>query len=131
MNKVNTTPDLPDWPDWMKALQSSARRVRDMEEQAAAALARGDTETHSERLRDKCLTLIALPEEVLPLAEGEDALLRENLANKLGHIAARANRGLELGSPFFMSLLLYPDDYAPGQPNELELYIASLGQGAP
>jgi hypothetical protein len=37
-----------------------------------------------------------------------------------------ASTALRIGSVFFMTALLYPEDHKPGDPNDLEVYIGEL-----
>ena len=63
--------------------------------------------------------LAALPADM-------DAQERERLHHRLRAFSASANNALRLGSLFYMSALLYPEDHKPGQPDDMQVFIASL-----
>ncbi len=108
----------------------AAREIRDLEAHALRALhEEGDNETYRADLTRKCLVLEALPEEAAealapaqvsgaPGAEDADAF-----ATGLESFAHRAGRALSLESVFYMSALLYPEDYQDGDPNDLERFL--------
>ncbi len=45
---------------------------------------------------------------------------------EIRRFSANAERALSLGSVFFMSALLYPEDHSPGQDNDLEILLKSI-----
>lgn len=104
--------------------REAARRIRSLESDAAAALhGAGDTVAHRAALTQKCLELEALPEtasSVLTAGEGDGV---PAFAAGLEDFARRAGMALSLESIFFMGALLYPEDYADGDPNDLERFL--------
>lgn len=118
------------------ALESIARRVRELEAEAAKALHDlDDAATYRRKLEEKTWLLLELPETLEPLLAGIERKKAENLRGKLRNFARRAEPALNLGSPFYMSALLYPEDYRDGAQNDLELFIDQLrhesGLGSP
>ena len=67
------------------------------------------------------------------LADDADALpgdVDDAVADRLARFSASAAASLQVGSVFFMSALLYPEDHAPGAPNDLEAFAAELDRDA-
>ena len=55
--------------------------------------------------------------------EGE---LGDEITQKLEQFSMSASTALRIGSVFFMTALLYPEDHKPGEPNDLDAYIEKL-----
>ncbi|MDR3567343.1 MAG: hypothetical protein P4L43_04870 [Syntrophobacteraceae bacterium] len=108
-------------------LKRAAEEIRRIEREANEALfAQDDARTHRQKLQEKMMLLLELPETMVPFCEGVSENARREIEKKLDSIAMRAERAMELSSIFFMNGLLYPDDYKEGDPNELELFIERL-----
>ena len=111
----------------LSALADAAERVRRLEEQAREALfVKDDPETHREKLEEKTMLLMELPELVSPFCEKMGKNAAKEFEKALDSFAMRAERAMELSSLFFMNALLYPEDYKDGEPNDLELFIERL-----
>ncbi|WP_243438381.1 hypothetical protein [Fundidesulfovibrio soli] len=113
----------------LKLLGDAAADIRRLEAEAAEALhGRGDKTAHREMMLEKCELLADLPENALD-ALGAEAATPEGrrLLTGAEGFARRANQALDLESIFYMSALLYPDDYQDGDPNDLERFIANFG----
>lgn len=110
----------------LDVVRRAARDIRRIEVEAGEALyGRGDTARHRALLTEKCETLVALPDTVGPLlpgAGGDAPKLKAGLED----FARRANQALDLESIFYMAALLYPEDYADGDPNDLERFLAEF-----
>lgn len=110
----------------LDVVRRAARDIRRIEVEAGEALyGRGDTARHRALLTEKCETLVALSDTVGPLlpgAGGDAAKLKAGLED----FARRANQALDLESIFYMAALLYPEDYADGDPNDLERFLAEF-----
>ena len=72
------------------------------------------------------MLLMELPDLVDPFLEGMVKDIRAEIETGLKSFARRASQALELSSIFYMSALLYPDDYREGDRNDLELFIDRL-----
>ena len=104
--------------------REAARRVRALEAAALAALhGKGDTVAHRAGMTEKCLVLEALSEEVGALLQNEPTPGTTAFVAGLEDFARRAAMALSLESIFFMSALLYPEDYQDGAPNDLERFL--------
>lgn len=112
--------------DAVGLLQQAARQVRDLEAEAQKVLQENnDVEAYTKCLTEKCLLLMDLPDAVAGAAFSDteqEKIIKKTLAG----MAKRAGQALDLDSRFYMWNLLYPDDYQPGQLNELELFIKEL-----
>ncbi len=115
--------NLSDIETVLDMVQDTARSIRELEKDALEALhGRGDKETHRFNMMEKCELLAELPEHAEPYLKGDDPTT-ERLRTGLKDFARRANMALDLESIFFMSALLYPDDYQDGEPNDLERFL--------
>ncbi|MFP4391624.1 MAG: hypothetical protein ACOCP7_00340 [Desulfohalobiaceae bacterium] len=120
--------NLQEW-NLLQALQERAAKIRQLEAQAEDYLEKKDVASYKELLQQKAEILENISQELEPwvsleLAQ-EPTLLQEVLAHLQG-FSQRAAQALELGSVFFMRMLLYPEDYIQGQPNDLEKFLSDL-----
>ncbi|WP_034607244.1 hypothetical protein [Megalodesulfovibrio gigas] len=122
-----TTPDAASHPA-LALLRDVAAQIRAREAAAQAALDNNyDTAAHAAALDEKCAVLIDLPDRITPLLTDMPRHLAEMIQDQVRNMALRARQARKVNSVFYKASLLYPDDYAPGQPNELELFIEQLG----
>ncbi len=111
----------------VSALQSAAERIRRIEDEAREALfTRDDPETHREKLQEKTMLLMELPDLAGPFYDGMAKDVRAEFERGLNSFAMKAAQALELSSIFYMSALLYPEDYKEGDRNDLESFIDRL-----
>ena len=105
----------------------AAERIRRIEEEAREALfVKDDRKTHRQKLQEKTMLLMELPELIGPLCEKMEKDAKKEFEKGLDSFAMRAEQAMELSSIFFMDGLLYPEDYKEGDPNDLELFIDRL-----
>ena len=101
-----------------------------LEQRHAAVMAAEGRALACEGMREKAGLLAAIREDVAPLLAAlpadMDAQERERLRHRLHCFSASANNALRLNSLFYMSALLYPEDHKPGQPDDMQVFIASL-----
>ena len=108
---------------WLKA---RAAEVRSIENKALAALEDGNSQAYREAMRHKAQVLAALPVDAADCLAALPPDKRELVMKRLLRFAGGASNALSLDSVFYMSALLYPEDYREGQPNDLEAFIASI-----
>lgn len=112
--------------DWLAEV---ADDVRDLEKKAGIALYDHDDESaYRELMRAKALRLAALAEEALPYFKDKDIdeYNKKNILDRLEKFSKSALTALDIDSPFFMSALLYPDEYKDGENNDLENFVLSV-----
>jgi hypothetical protein len=110
-----------------KALRAKANIIRDLEAEAKRKLQEEqDQEAYNRLLREKARTIHSLLYEVQDDLDGLPEEEQDQLESALENMGIRASQALEVDSPFFMSMLLYPDDYTEGEENELEKLISSF-----
>ncbi|MGA7877440.1 MAG: hypothetical protein WCA08_17400 [Desulfoferrobacter sp.] len=108
-------------------MQSSAAKIRLLETEAQEALfERNDNAAYERKLREKTLLLLDLPETLHPLLEGVKTDEADKIRSRIAGFSRRAEPALELSSTFYMSALLYPEDYKPGEMNDLEKLIEDI-----
>jgi len=105
-------------------VRETARNIRTLEAEATKALQEdGDKDTHRFKMMEKCELLADMIDHAEPYLKGDDAV-SDRLRRELKDFARRANMALDLESIFFMSALLYPEDYQDGDMNDLERFAA-------
>ncbi|MDE6735306.1 MAG: hypothetical protein K2J64_07575 [Desulfovibrio sp.] len=114
--------------EWLKARHAA---IMADEAEALARLKAGDTEGYNEKMRARAEAVAALAKDAAPLLAGLPEAQREPILRSLLRFSQSAAMGLKLGSVFYMSALLYPDDHKPGEPDNLALFIADLAAGKP
>jgi hypothetical protein len=108
-------------------LRGQAAAVRDLEARAHVALhQQSDPATYKRLMEEKCRLLSDLPRRLGGPLEAVDEPLRSAVADELRSVARRADQALSLDSVFYMSALLYPEDYREGEDNDLEAFVAGL-----
>lgn len=111
-------------------LQKANRAVFDKEAQAKACLNEADyAQAYKGLMAEKAGLIQQLPSGFRDAFSEKDESSRaawEHIVNRLSEFAMGAENALSIGSPFYMSALLYPDEHQPGEPNNLELLIAEL-----
>lgn len=107
-------------------LQQACQTVRDLEGKAAQALANNETDKYREFMLEKAKFLASLDrlsQDFLPtLPQNRQA----DAADRLRRFASSATTAISLNSVFYMSALLYPEDYVQGKPNDLEVFTADF-----
>lgn len=103
----------------------AARTIRDVEKAALQALHEGNDEaSYRAGMLEKCRLLSGLPEAVSDFLMDADGPEAEAFATGLEDFARKAAQAMSLNSVFYMSALLYPEEYADGDPNDLEAFLA-------
>lgn len=116
--------------DLVDFLETKARKIRAIEAEGDAIIqATGDQRTFEIKIREKAKLLAAIAEDGWPLVEKVEGDLGDMAAHKLESFAGSASTALRIGSVFFMTALLYPEDYKQGEPNDLEQLAATLRAG--
>lgn len=114
-------------PAVLNALQDIADQIRSLEAEAREALLDlDDIDIYKDKLQEKTLLLMELPETLDPLLEGLEWKAAEEIRTKAVNFARRAEPALSLSSTFYMSALLYPENYKQGKKNDLEKFIEHL-----
>lgn len=113
--------------EWLEQRHAA---VMAAEGRALACLEKGDLPGHAEGMHEKARLLAAIREDAAPLLAAlppdMDAGERERLRHRLHCFAASATNALRLDSLFYMSALLYPEDHKPGQPDDMQTFIATI-----
>ncbi len=108
----------------LEVLQSSATTIRLLEMEAQEALfEHDDNAAYKQKLREKALLLMELPETLHPLLEGVKSDAANEIRSAANGFSRRAEPALGLSSTFFMAALLYPENSKPGDRNDLEKFI--------
>jgi hypothetical protein len=104
-------------------------RIKSLEEEASDLLdQQGDKEEYAAKLREKTDLLVMLPALVEVNRSHLPTSVKSLIKDKLGGMAFSAEKAIQLDSIFYMSALLYPEDYQNGDLNDLESFINLLYQ---
>lgn len=110
----------------LEFLTASCHHIRQCESDAKQALDAGKVDEYRAIMLEKARYLSKLPHAgeasvaTLPLP------LREEVAGQLRSFGASAMNALSVNSVFYMSALLFPDDYVEGSPNNLEIFTENI-----
>ncbi len=108
-------------------LEERCAFLRNLEAEANRTLyEKNDADRYRELMRQKALFLSAIADEAGPYLASlprDKASLAEKV---LERFSASAENSLSIGSVFYMSALLYPEDHKDGQPNDLEIFAAEI-----
>lgn len=121
----NPFPPLTEW------LETKAAKIAMLEEKARISLhEEQDQARYKQIMLEKANLLATLADEAAPLTsllpQPARNMVEEGLA-RFSHSAMVAKR---VGSVFYMSALLYPEDHRPGEKNDLEIFMDSVRQAA-
>ena len=120
---MTNTASLSAFFSWLEARAQEVRRIEDL---AGQELERQNTQGYRDVMRRKAELLASLPLASVPLVNGlrEDA--EQAIREGLWRFARNAGNALSLDSVFYMSALLYPEDYRQGEANDLEHFLEEL-----
>ena len=108
-------------------LEQRAKAVQAIEAEAETIIhGQGDQAGYVAKMREKAALLAALAADAETLVQALEPRLAKTAAERLGRFSQSAATSLSVGSPFFMSALLYPDEHKPGEPNDLDRYVAEV-----
>ena len=108
-------------------LRERIRLVRDTEESALDCLHnKGDEAGYRDGMRRKAELLANLSRDAEPFLASVGPERLPMIEHRLDMFSQSASRSLDIGSVFYMSALLYPEDHQPGQPNTLEVWLKDL-----
>lgn len=108
-------------------LDAKALAVRILEEKAEAALHdHNDQARYRQLMLEKATILSNLADEGTPLVALLPESHRGTISERLARFSQSATMAKRVGSVFYMSALLYPEDHRKGDPNDLEAFIGTL-----
>lgn len=112
---------------FLNFLREQVRHLAEIEALAHKLLHEaGDDAGYRKAMQEKASWLANLATNARPYLEALPLEAQPMLEHRLHMFAQSAQRSLDIGSVFYMSALLYPEDHQPGQPNTLELWLADL-----
>ncbi|MGE4292159.1 MAG: hypothetical protein AB7E32_08120 [Desulfovibrio sp.] len=112
-------------------LEEVAAKVRALESQAQTVIeGKRDQQGYEALMREKALLLAGLGDEAAERLTGASGPEAERVLARLEKFSASASMALEIGSVFFMSALLYPEDHVPGEKNDLDRFVESVRAAA-
>lgn len=119
--KQNTFTTFIEW------LDNKANTVRALESKANSALHDKQDQTRYKHLMlEKATLLSTLADEAEPKITSLPEEKQTMISDQLGRFSQSAAVAKRIGSVFYMSALLYPEDYKPDQKNDLEAFVDTL-----
>ncbi|MGL1862052.1 MAG: hypothetical protein OCC46_05955 [Pseudodesulfovibrio sp.] len=112
--------------DLIEFLEEKATTVNRLEKEGDAVI---DTEgqlAFQVKLEEKAEILAALGEDAWKLTKEIEGDFGREITQKLEQFSMSASAALRIGSVFFMTALLYPENHSPGEPNDLDSFIEEL-----
>jgi len=107
-------------------LKDACTKINFFEASAKQSLAENNSQKYQEIMLEKAKFLATMSIKVQPIL----LLLTENLRNivepELQNFSSSALNAISHNSPFYMSALLFPDDYVEGDLNNLEKFTAKI-----
>jgi hypothetical protein len=107
-------------------LETQADAVRRLEEEGNAALETEGQRAFQVKAEAKAEILAALAEDAWKFTQRIEGDEGKAVAQRLEQFSMSASTALRIGSVFFMTALLYPEDHQPGEPNDLDVFIGEL-----
>lgn len=107
-------------------LEKVNAEVKRIEAEGETVLASTGQDAFRAKLEEKAALLAGLAEDSRGLVERVHGDLGDGIARRMERFSTSASTALRVGSVFFMTALLYPEDHRPGEPNDLEAFIAEL-----
>ena len=108
-------------------LEQKAESIHRIESKAHTALHEtGDSQIYRQLMEEKATLLATLAEESSPLTEKVKPPKQGVIKETLSRFSSSASSALKIGSVFYMSALLYPEEHESGTPNDLEEFISKL-----
>ena len=118
---MEMSPQLARLVAWLEEMHA---RVMQAEQAALAVM--DDMPAYTARMQEKARLLASLEEEGEAYLEELPEQLQDQAGHRLHRFSASARNALRIGSIFYMSALLYPEDHKPGQPDDLQVFIRRL-----
>ena len=112
--------------DLIEYLETVNAKVKEIEAEGELALKSDGQMAFQAKLEKKAKLLAELAKDAWELTEKVDGTLGNEIAQRLERFSMSASAALRIGSVFFMTALLYPEDHEPGGPNDLESFISEL-----
>ena len=112
--------------DLIEFLEKTSVNVNRLEAEGEALIDTEGQRAFQVKLEEKAEILAALGEEAWKLTEKVEGEIGTEIARTLEQISMSASAALRIGSVFFMTALLYPENHKPGEQNDLETFIGTL-----
>lgn len=112
--------------DLIEYLEKTNSDVKRLEQEGDALLSSEGQLAFQAKLEEKSELLAALGEKAWKLTKEIEGDLGDEITQRLEQFSMSASTALRIGSVFFMTALLYPENHKPGDPNDLEAYIEEL-----
>ena len=107
-------------------LAAANEKIKRIEAEGEAVIKTGGQAAFQAKLEQKAKILAALADDCWAMVERIGGEKGDEIGQQLEQFSMSASTALRIGSVFFMTALLYPDDHRPGQPNDLEVFMERL-----
>jgi len=107
-------------------LEGVNREIKRLEAEGEEIIGDEGQAAFQAKLEEKAELLAGLSGKAADVTAAVDGDLGESIHQRLSQFSTSASTALRIGSVFFMTALLYPEDHQPGDPNDLEVFIETL-----
>lgn len=112
--------------DLLEYLEATNEKIKSIEAEGEQVLEAEGQPAFQAKLEEKAKVLAGLSENTWKLVERIGGEQGDEIAQRLEQFSMSASTALRIGSVFFMTALLYPDEHKPGDPNDLEVFMERL-----
>lgn len=109
-------------------LEQACATVHNWEAKGQEALAVNKVDDYRQCMLEKAKFLASLERQGQAFIPSLSAAQKAQVQDRLRAFSASAMNAISLNSVFYMSALLYPEDYVQGQPNDLDLFTQGFSQ---
>lgn len=113
--------------DIIAFFEEVAHNIHDFEDKAKLSLAEGRNDEYIKIMAQKAQTLASLPIEIKKYSMSAlDEKAKLFLTQKINQFSSSAKNAQHFKSTWYMSQLLFDEDYKDGEPNNFDLFFEKL-----
>jgi hypothetical protein len=110
--------------DWLDAKAEAVRKIEAQAENALYTIK--DEDEYRRLMREKAMLLSTLAKDGADFCKESGFEKVDKVLKRLERFSSSASSALGIDSVFFMSALLYPEDYKDGDQNDLEQFAEKV-----
>ena len=113
--------------DIIMFLDEISAKINDCEKNAKKFISEGDNAAYIKTMQQKAEIIAELPIDIKKYDESDiPAAMRKFISEKISSFSAAAKTAIELQSNWYMSQLLFNEDYKEGDLNNFELFLQKV-----
>ena len=119
------------WGKFLAWLTNRHQEIKASEQKALDLLEQGDTKGYKDNLVARAKLIERMPLDGSSVINALPEDVAQKVRGTLQRFASSASMGLNLGSTFYLSALLYRDDHGVGEPDNLACLLAKMQADGP